>query len=371
MTAGPLKSSRRTPSATISCSSREQDLPGRARSRRAGARALRASSRHRRRRPDRVLGRPRPARRCACSMPTAATRRCQATASAAWAHGWRRDARAAVPGERPIDIETDAGVKRLELLGVEADAVHVPRRDGLPEQVDANDDRCRRRAGRGGHAAGRQPAVRGPRRSHGATGCTRSPRSWPSIPHFPDGTNVELATRRGAGPRPHPDLGTRGRPDRGVWHRRVRRGGGRDRRTAAPRSDVQVVSPGRRAARRVDGPGPLPHRMGRARRRSGLAGVVQSFRSSADPRRFQNDPEPTRRRRDQCRLRNCVGSEQRARPLLRRRVSACGRPCAVCGQAGSHPRPESAGEFALPAPSPLRSRRGTLRSSGSRALFAA
>ena len=47
-------------------------------------------------------------------------------------------------------------------------------------------------------------------------------------PFFPEGTNVEFATGRGPGPRPHPDLGARRRADAGVRHRRVCRRRGRD-----------------------------------------------------------------------------------------------------------------------------------------------
>ena len=73
-------------------------------------------------------------------------------------------------------------------------------------------------------------------------------------PHFPEGTNVELAHGRGARSRPDPDLGARRRADRGVGHRRVRRGGGGDRvRRRRARRAGRV--PGRRAARRVAGDG--------------------------------------------------------------------------------------------------------------------
>ena len=51
--------------------------------RRAGARAVRPAHRHRRRRPDPLRRRRPTARRCGCSTPTAAGRRCRATACAA------------------------------------------------------------------------------------------------------------------------------------------------------------------------------------------------------------------------------------------------------------------------------------------------
>ena len=73
-------------------------------------------------------------------------------------------------------------------------------------------------------------------------------------PHFPEGTNVELASGRVAESRPHPDLGARRGADRSVGHRRVR-GGGRRHEFRRSRRDVEVVVPGRRAARRVDDDG--------------------------------------------------------------------------------------------------------------------
>ena len=71
-------------------------------------------------------------------------------------------------------------------------------------------------------------------------------------PHFPEGTNVELAAVEAAGSREHSDLGARRRADRGVGHRRVRRRGGGDRDGGAAR-DVQIVVP-RRARSASSGP---------------------------------------------------------------------------------------------------------------------
>ena len=93
-----------------------------------------------------------------------------------------------------IDIETDAGVKALELLESAGWPLHVLRCDGTAGRDRASGPRCRRRARDGRHAARRQPAVRGARRRHGGSACTRSRRTLAVHPHFPDGTNVELAT---------------------------------------------------------------------------------------------------------------------------------------------------------------------------------
>ena len=83
-------------------------------------------------------------------------------------------------------------------------------------------------------------------------------------PHFPEGTNVELATVEAPGSRPDPDLGARRRADRGVRHRRVRGGGGGDplRRRRARRAGRLAR---RRAARRVDRRRALPDRLGGTR----------------------------------------------------------------------------------------------------------
>ena len=124
--------------------------------------------------------------------------------------------------------------------------------------------------GRRRHAPRRQPAVRRPRRGHARSACTRSRPALAVHPRFPDGTNVELAHGRGAGPRPHPDLGARRRADRGVGHRRVRVGGGGDAPTAAPRATCRCRA-GRRAARRVDRRRAVPDRLGGTDRGSRMA----------------------------------------------------------------------------------------------------
>ena len=50
---------------------------------------------------------------------------------------WLASRAARVPGQAPIEIETEAGVKRLELLGIEADRYTFRAAMGPPEQVDA------------------------------------------------------------------------------------------------------------------------------------------------------------------------------------------------------------------------------------------
>ena len=187
-------------------------------------------------------------RRCASSMPTEAIRRCQATASVAWAHGWRHVARAALSGEIPIDIETEAGIKRLELLGVEANRYTFRAAMGIPEQVTQTTidvdgvpvEAITLRVGNpqcvvlGEVSSARLHTVAAKLAVH---------------PHFPAGTNVELATleapnrvriliwERGVGPTEASGTGACAAAVAAIQY-------------AGAARDVQVVSPG--GAQRVE-----------------------------------------------------------------------------------------------------------------------
>ena len=65
---------------------------------------------------------------------------------------------------------------------------------GQPEQVTQATIDVDGARGRRGHAAGRQPAVRRPRRGHASARLHTIAARWPCIRIFPQGTNVELAT---------------------------------------------------------------------------------------------------------------------------------------------------------------------------------
>ncbi len=144
---------------------------------------------------------------------------------------------------RSVAIETDAGMKRLELLDVAHGRYTFRAAMGPPEQIQRVPIAVHGADGRRDHAARRQPAVRRPRRGHARSACTRSAAALAVHPHFPARHERRAGDGRGARPRAHPDLGTRRRPDGSVRHRRVRRRGGGDAFGGAAR-DVQVDSPG-------------------------------------------------------------------------------------------------------------------------------
>ena len=88
----------------------------------------------------------------------------------------------AMPGQQaPIEIQTDAGLKRLELLSYEGGRYTFRAAMGMPEQV------AKATLDVGGFPTEvvtlrvGNPAVRRARRGHARIGCTRSPRSLPSI----------------------------------------------------------------------------------------------------------------------------------------------------------------------------------------------
>ncbi len=157
---------------------------------------------------------------------------------------WLARERGVQPGGS-IDVETDAGVKRLELLAVEGRRFTFRAAMGRPEQIE------RRSIDVGGtdidaitlRVGNPQCVVLGDvteERLHSVAA------RLAVHPIFPAGSNVELAQVG-----PDPDLGARRRADRSVGHGRLRGGRRGDRlwRRGARRPRRR---PGRRAARRVE-----------------------------------------------------------------------------------------------------------------------
>ena len=164
-----------------------------------------------------------------------------------------------VPPGGSIDVETDAGVKRLELLAVDGRHFTFRAAMGPPEHVQRRSidvdgvaiEAVTLRVGNpqcvvlGEVTEARLHAIAAKLAVH---------------PIFPEGSNVELAQVE----RPAAcgsDLGAGCRADRGVGDRRLRRGRRRDRvwRSRARRGGR---CPRRRPARRVDRRGPLPYGLG-------------------------------------------------------------------------------------------------------------
>ena len=127
-----------------------------------------------------------------------------------------------------IDIDTEAGAKRLELLDETGDRLTFRAAMGQPEEL------TRARITVGGVAVDAvtlrvgnpQCVVLGDvteARLHSLAAALAV------HPHFPEGTNVELAQVEAPGARPHPDLGKGSRSDGSLRYRRVRGSRGRHR----------------------------------------------------------------------------------------------------------------------------------------------
>ena len=187
----------------------------------------------------------------AASTPTAAARRCRATASAASRRCSLRDDDAARHAPMPTDSQTEAGAKRLVAdrarrhrgrrsarpWGCPPDLrqVHVSPRRARPLPLvvlNFGNPQCvvaRPAARRGRASAGSAPALE----RHAL---------------FPERHQRRVRARRGARPRAHPDLGARRRAD----HRRPAPGRARrwspPRRSAAPRATPTSSRPAARSA---------------------------------------------------------------------------------------------------------------------------
>ncbi len=139
--------------------------------------------------------------------------------------------------DRPLEVETEAGIKVLTLLECAGGrftfraAMGEPERIAL-ETIDVAGDLIQAVTLRVGNP---QCVVLGEVTVERLTSIAAR---LAVHPRFEEGTNVELATRRGARSGPDPHLGARCRPDRGVRHRRVRGGRGGDalRRRGARRA---------------------------------------------------------------------------------------------------------------------------------------
>ena len=161
-------------------------------------------------------------------MRTAAVRRCRATACVAWAHGSRPSAARRCPANRRPSKSRPTPASSVSSCSRARTGRYTFRAAmGVPEQVDADDDRGRRlpvdvvtlRVGNPqcvvlGEVTER-PAARRRVAARGASA-------------FSGRHERRAGVGRGAGPRADPDLGTRSRSDRGVRNGRMRGGGGRD-----------------------------------------------------------------------------------------------------------------------------------------------
>ena len=198
-----------------------------------------------------------------------------AGARAAAAAGATRRRSRRWPGRRRLDLLERRGLRytfRAEM--------------GPPTELREDDldvDGAVRRA-RG--AARRQSAVRRPRPGHRRAAALASAAQLAVHPSFPEGTNVELATVE-APDRVRILIWERGVGPTASRHRRVRRGGGGGRLSAAPTGRSDVVSPG--GTQRVEWTDDdhLADRLGRGRRRGHLVAglnckhVGRHFRHSA------------------------------------------------------------------------------------------
>ena len=220
-----LRSSRRTPSATISSWRRRgrsrdvSDLAG------VRARGVRSASRHRRRRTDRLFERRRTGHPCGC---------CNADGSRSEVSGngvrclgaWIASQRgAAMPGQQaPID---DRHRRRHQAAGatrVRGRALHVPGRDGSARARRAGAHRrWTGERSRRSRCASAIPSASSSARSRRSGSATLAA-ALAVHPHFPEGTNVELAAVEAA--------------DRVrilIWERGVGRPRRRERARAPPR----------------------------------------------------------------------------------------------------------------------------------------
>ena len=122
-----------------------------------------------------------------------------------------------------VDIETDAGLKSLELLDRRDGRYTFCAAMGEPEQIEQQVLDVGGEARDGGHAARRESAVRRARRGDRRAAAHDRPGVGGSSA-LSRGHQRRARHRRGAGSRQDPDLGAGCRAHRGLGHWRVRGG---------------------------------------------------------------------------------------------------------------------------------------------------
>ena len=216
------------------------------------------------------------ARRCGCSTPTAAARRCRATACARS----RRCCCATTTAPDVGDHDSDRRRRRSDWRASARDGTRQTFRAamGLPadlRQVDGDGRRASRSAPSVLNIGNPQCVAARPAAGRGAVSSGWARRSS-TTRCFPSGTNVEFAHVEAPDSRPDPDLGARRRADDVVGHRVVR-GAGRGRGVRRRRARRRGHRAGRHAARRVARRQRLSDRLGRSALRRRVAPADSAY----------------------------------------------------------------------------------------------